>query len=92
MIYSLAALMVSKSVQQLQGHSTGSSRQPLWMLVAIIVGLKFVIAEPQISLFTAFTLYLLSGPIWWVVRRSRRLRRSGLAAAASAGRESAASS
>jgi len=49
--------------------------------VALIVGLKFVIAEPQIVLFTAFLLYALSGPVAWLLgyRRRRRAREEALA-------------
>ena len=75
-IYALAALMVSNvSYNSFKGFSF-SARQPLWILVALIVGLKFVIAEPQIFLFTAFLLYALSGPVAWLLgyRKRRRAR------------------
>ena len=92
LIYSLAGLMVSEvpyySFKDINWHS----RQPFWLLIAIIVALKFVIAQPQVALFTSITLYLTSGPIWWVMRRTRRLRRSGPAVATNANRSSAASS
>jgi len=80
-IYALAALMVSNiSYQSFKGAGIGP-RQPLWILVALIVGLKFVIAEPQIALFTAFLLYALSGPVAWLLgyRRRRRARDEALA-------------
>jgi len=74
-IYALAALMVSNvSYNSFKGIHL-SPRQPLWILVALIVGLKFVIAEPQIFLFTAFLLYALSGPVTWVVGRPKARRR-----------------
>jgi phosphatidylserine synthase len=66
------------------------SRQPFWLLIAVIVLLKFVIAQPQVALFSSITLYLISGLIWWVLRRTRRLRRPGPAVAA--GRSSGVSS
>ena len=80
-IYGLAALMVSNvSYQSFKGLHLGG-RQPLWILVALIVGLKFVIAEPQIFLFTAFLLYALSGPVAWLLgyRKRRRARQEALA-------------
>jgi CDP-diacylglycerol--serine O-phosphatidyltransferase len=82
LIYSLAGLMVSEvpyySFKDIHWHS----RQPFWLLIALIVLLKFVIAQPQVALFTAITLYLISGPVWWILRRTRRLRRPGPAVAA----------
>ena len=80
-IYALAALMVSNvSYNSFKGLHF-SPRQPLWILVALIVGLKFVIAEPQIFLFTAFLLYALSGPVAWVLgyRKRQRARNEALA-------------
>jgi len=80
-IYALAALMISNiSYQSFKGVHF-SARQPLWILVALIVGLKFVIAEPQIFLFTAFLLYALSGPVAWLLgyRKRRRARQEALA-------------
>jgi CDP-diacylglycerol--serine O-phosphatidyltransferase len=76
MIYVLAGLMVSNvSYQSFKGLRI-SPRQPLWILVALIVGLKFVIAEPQIFMFAAFMTYALSGPVAWVFgyRTRRRAR------------------
>lgn len=81
LIYALAALMVSNvSYNSFKGLHF-SARQPLWILVALIVGLKFVIAEPQIFLFTAFLLYALSGPVAWVLgyRNRQRARHEALA-------------
>jgi CDP-diacylglycerol---serine O-phosphatidyltransferase len=73
-IYGLAALMVSNvSYNSFKGLHF-SPRQPLWILVALIVGLKFIIAEPQIFLFTAFMLYALSGPVTWLLGRPRQRR------------------
>ena len=74
-IYGLAALMVSNVSYNSFKALHFSPRQPLWILVALIVGLKFVIAEPQIFLFTAFMLYALSGPVMWLLARPK-LRRT----------------
>jgi hypothetical protein len=41
------------------------------MLLAVIVVLKLLVAEPQIMLFAGFSLYALSGPTRWVVKRLR---------------------
>ncbi len=75
LIYSLAGLMVSEvpyySFKDVHWHN----RQPFWLLIAIIVAFKLVIAEPQLALFSSISLYLVSGPVWWLVRRARRLRR-----------------
>lgn len=77
LIYVLAGLMVSNvSYQSFKGVRF-SLRQPLWILVVLIVGLKLVIAEPQIFMFTAFMLYAVSGPVAWVLGfRSRRRARA----------------
>jgi len=85
-IYALAALMVSNvSFNSFKGLKI-SARQPLWILVALIVGLKFVIAEPQIFMFTAFLLYALSGPVGWLLTyRKRQRARDEVAKAAISG-------
>lgn len=74
LIYLLAALMVSNVGYNSFKGIKFSARQPLWILVALIVGLKFVIAEPQIFLFTAFLLYALSGPVAWILGYGKRRR------------------
>ncbi len=76
-IYGLAALMVSNVSYNSFKSFHLNPRQPLWILVALIVGLKFVIAEPQIFLFTAFMLYALSGPVTWVLSRPNARRAHG---------------
>ena len=81
-IYGLAALMISNvSYQSFKGMHF-SPRQPLWILIALIVGMMFVIAKPEIVLFTAFLLYALSGPVAWLLgyRTRRRARAEVLAA------------
>jgi CDP-diacylglycerol--serine O-phosphatidyltransferase len=74
LIYGLAALMVSNVSYNSFKSVNLSPKQPLWILVALIVGLKLVIAEPQIFMFTAFMLYALSGPVTWVLTRPRARR------------------
>jgi len=72
MVYALAALMVSNvryfSFKEIDLHR----RQPFWVLIASIVLLKILIAEPQVFLFTGIALYTLSGPLQWLVGRRRR--------------------
>jgi CDP-diacylglycerol--serine O-phosphatidyltransferase len=83
LIYSLAGLMVSEVPYYSFKDIHWQSRQPFWLLIAIIVAFKLVIAQPQIALFSTISLYLLSGPVWWLMRRTRRLRRVSHAPAAS---------
>lgn len=75
LIYSLAALMVSEVPYYSFKDIHWQNRQPFWLVIALIVVAEVVIAHPQLALFTSITLYLVSGPIWWAVRRARRLRR-----------------
>jgi CDP-diacylglycerol--serine O-phosphatidyltransferase len=86
LIYALSGLMVSEVPYYSFKDVHWQSRQPFWLLIAIIVAFKVVIAQPQLALFSAISLYLLSGPIWWVVRRTRRLRRVSHAGAGAANR------
>jgi CDP-diacylglycerol--serine O-phosphatidyltransferase len=73
--YALAGLMVS-NVKYFSFKESGLyRRQPFWMLIAVIVVLKLLVAEPQIMLFAGFSLYALSGPTRWVVKRLRVERR-----------------
>jgi CDP-diacylglycerol--serine O-phosphatidyltransferase len=74
--YALAGLMVS-NVKYFSFKETGLyRRQPFWILVAVIIVLKLLIAEPQIMLFAGFSLYAASGPARWVLKRLRvELRR-----------------
>jgi len=75
LVYALAALMVSNvryfSLKELQIHR----RQPFWVLVAVIIFLKFLVAEPQLILFGGFFLYTASGPVRWVWIRGRWMLR-----------------
>ena len=74
LIYALAALMISNvSYNSFKGIRF-DPRQPFWILVALVVGMNYVIAEPQIVLFTAFLLYALSGPVTWVLGHRKRRR------------------
>jgi len=78
LVYALAALMVSNvryfSFKELQIHR----RQPFWVLVAVILFLKLLVAEPQLILFAGFLLYTGSGPARWVWIRGKRLVRKGV--------------
>lgn len=78
MIYSLAFLMVSNiryfSIKGLDLFR----RKPFRTLVILILCIIVVVAEPEITLFSIFALYVLSGPanllaILWKRRASRRV-------------------
>jgi CDP-diacylglycerol--serine O-phosphatidyltransferase len=84
LIYSLAGLMVSEVPYYSFKDIHWQSRQPFWLLIAVIVAFKIVIAQPQLALFLSISFYLVSGPVWWLVRRSRRSRRAGHATSATA--------
>jgi CDP-diacylglycerol--serine O-phosphatidyltransferase len=75
MVYALAGLMVSNvryfSFKEIDLHR----RQPFWVLLAGILTLKLLIAEPQLCLFAAFLIYALSGPARWFWLVGRRLLR-----------------
>src|SRR5215470_7316538 len=79
MVYALAGLMVSNvryfSFKEIHIHR----RQPFWVLLAVILALKLLIAEPQICLFTIFFLYAASGPARSAWIYGRRLARRALA-------------
>jgi CDP-diacylglycerol--serine O-phosphatidyltransferase len=74
MTYALAGLMVSNLKFFSFKETELYRRQPFWILLAVIVLLKLVIAEPQIMLFTGFSLYACSGPLRWLLVRGKRLR------------------
>lgn len=63
LIYALAGLMVSTvpyySFKDLQLRH----RQPFWLLIVGIIMVQVTIAEPQLMLFSIFSLYALSGPV-----------------------------
>ena len=77
MVYALAGLMISNfryfSFKDVQIHR----RQPFGVLVAIILLLTFLTAEPQLFLFSGFLIYAASGPGRWLLVRSRRLLKRG---------------
>jgi CDP-diacylglycerol---serine O-phosphatidyltransferase len=76
--YALGGLMVSNIKYFSFKETELYRRQPFWMLLAVIVVLKLLVAEPQIMLFAGFSLYALSGPARWVVKRLRvEMRRRG---------------
>jgi len=72
LVYVLAGLMVSNvrywSFKEIHLHR----REPFWVLMVIIILLMLFIAEPQIFLFTGFSLFALSGPARWVMLKTRR--------------------
>ncbi len=72
-VYTLAALMVSNlpypTFKQLRLHK----RQPLWILIVAILLLNFLIARYQLVVFCGVSLYVLSGPVVWLVRRAAGL-------------------
>jgi CDP-diacylglycerol--serine O-phosphatidyltransferase len=69
--YGLAGLMVSNIKYFSFKETELYRRQPFWMLVAVIIVLKLLVAEPQIMLFAGFSLYASSGPLRWMVKRLR---------------------
>jgi CDP-diacylglycerol--serine O-phosphatidyltransferase len=80
MVYALAGLMVSNvryfSFKEIDIYR----RQPFWVLIAGILILKLLIAEPQMCLFAGFFLYAASGParsVWLWMRRLLRRGRKG---------------
>jgi CDP-diacylglycerol--serine O-phosphatidyltransferase len=84
LIYVLAGLMVSSipyySFKEFHLHN----RQPFGILLLSIIMIQLTIAEPQIMLFSVFSLYALSGPLWAVVgvfRKETPRAEAGLRAA-----------
>jgi CDP-diacylglycerol--serine O-phosphatidyltransferase len=69
--YFLAALMVSTlpyiTGKQLRLHK----RQPLWILIVLILALNFLIARYQLVVFVVASSYVASGPLLWVWRKLR---------------------
>jgi CDP-diacylglycerol--serine O-phosphatidyltransferase len=68
LIYILAGLMVSNVPYYSFKELRLSNRQPFWTLLVGIIVLQLTIAEPQIMLFSAFSLYAISGPLRTVFR------------------------
>jgi CDP-diacylglycerol---serine O-phosphatidyltransferase len=71
LIYALAVLMVSTIPYYSFKEFHLRHRGPFWILVLGIIVMSLAIAEPQIMLFSLFSLYALSGParalgrFWW---------------------------
>ncbi|MEW6443572.1 MAG: CDP-diacylglycerol--serine O-phosphatidyltransferase [bacterium] len=78
LIFLLAFLMVSNikflSFKELELRR----RKPFTALLAIIVLLVLIVNEPQIVLFTLFTIYALHGPVRGIFLRMRRRRNAAL--------------
>lgn len=72
LIYILAGLMVSHIPYYSFKEFHFGTRQPFWTLLLGIIVLQLMIAEPQIMLFSAFSLYAVSGPLWTVWRFLRK--------------------
>ena len=72
--YALAGLMVSNVRYPSFKESDLYRRRPFSFLVAAIVVLKLIIAEPQVMLFAGFWLYAASGPVRSLVVRLKRVR------------------
>ena len=63
LIYALAVLMVSTIPYYSFKELHLRHREPFWILVLGIIVMSLAIAEPQIMLFSIFSLYALSGPL-----------------------------
>lgn len=70
--YGLAALMISAVPYPSFKHMKLHKRQPLWLLVALIIVLKVLIARLELVVFVGITLYIATGPCVWVWRRLRQ--------------------
>ncbi|MBI3245758.1 MAG: CDP-diacylglycerol--serine O-phosphatidyltransferase [Deltaproteobacteria bacterium] len=68
LIYALAALMVSSIPYYSFKEVHLYKRQPFWTLLLSIVAIQLTIAEPQIMLFSVFSLYAVSGPVRMLIR------------------------
>lgn len=71
LIYALAALMVSSIPYYSFKDVHLYQRQPFWTLLLSIVAIQLTIAEPQIMLFSVFSLYAISGPVRMLIRLVR---------------------
>ena len=74
MVYALGLLMVSNVRYHSFKDIDLKKRQPFYALVALIVVIKFVVAEPQVLLFCAILAYVCSGPAGWLLSAARRRR------------------
>lgn len=73
--YCLATLMVSSIPYNSFKDIHWRRRQPFWLLILLIVALKLLIGQPQVALFGAISAYVVSGPLWWSLRRVRHARK-----------------
>jgi CDP-diacylglycerol--serine O-phosphatidyltransferase len=64
LIYVLAGLMVSTIRYYSFKDLHLRHRQPFWILLLGIIVIQLTIAEPQVMLFSIFSGYALSGPLW----------------------------
>jgi CDP-diacylglycerol--serine O-phosphatidyltransferase len=75
MVYALALLMVSNVPYYSFKDIDPRIHKPFYALVAIIVIVKFVVAEPQMMFFGAMVAYVCSGPTKLAISLARRQRR-----------------
>lgn len=74
--YSLATLMVSSVPYLSFKEIHWRRRQPFSLLIALIVGINLLIAYPQLVAFGLITIYILSGPVWWLAQLLRPSNRA----------------
>jgi CDP-diacylglycerol---serine O-phosphatidyltransferase len=74
LIYALALFMVSSLPFYSFKDIDWQRRQPFSLLIFLVVGITLLLAQPRVALFTAISLYLVSGPTWWAWRKLQRLR------------------
>jgi len=67
LVYSLALLMVSNVPYYSFKDINVRSRQPFSMLVAAVILVMLIIAEPQVMLFAGMLIYGISGPVKGVI-------------------------
>jgi CDP-diacylglycerol--serine O-phosphatidyltransferase len=66
--YALAALMVSAIPYPSFKHLKLHKRQPLWLLIVLILVLKVLIARLELVIFGGISLYIMMGPAVWLWR------------------------
>lgn len=77
LIYVLALLMVSNFRYHSFKDPEMLKRRPFGLLVALVFLIIVIVAQPEISLFSLFFLYMISGPIGFLLTLMRRSRRGG---------------
>lgn len=75
LIYLLALLMVSNFCYYSFKDPEIFKRQPFWILVMLIFLIIIIVAKPEISLFSLMFVYILSGPVGYLYKLSKRPRR-----------------